>query len=219
MYRKLIRARASPSSSASDSNLVSNIVNSFEREYGPSAYGDDTHKKVPVSNGLVSDSELSYILRSLLLRNDAMGMAASVEARFPFLDSRLVKFSVNLPSGCKIRFSLRAFDGKHIFYRDKWIIREVAGRYLPRSLSARAKGQFPTNAFDRMRIGDQLFDRSFAGDLLGITPARFSLFLRKASPSLKLRLMLLQSWWQVCILGVEREHVRAKLAEHVKVSA
>ena len=34
---------------------------------------------------------LGYNLRALLHRNDSMGMAASIEARFPFLDNRLAR--------------------------------------------------------------------------------------------------------------------------------
>jgi len=38
---------------------------------------------------------LHYHLRTLLHRNDTMGMAASIEARFPFLDHGVAKFGVN----------------------------------------------------------------------------------------------------------------------------
>jgi len=40
--------------------------------------------------------QMSYLLRTLLHRNDCLGMAASIESRFPFLDSRLVKLAVNI---------------------------------------------------------------------------------------------------------------------------
>ena len=42
---------------------------------------------------------LGYHLRMLLHRNDCLGMAASIEARFPFLDEELVTLAVNLRIG------------------------------------------------------------------------------------------------------------------------
>jgi asparagine synthase (glutamine-hydrolysing) len=215
----LVGARPSLDAPARDSALIGNLANNFERIVGPTTYdnGAGGSRTKAVSHGLAVDPELSYILRSLLLRNDAMGMAASVEARFPFLDSRLVKFSVNLPERCKIRFSPTATDRKHLFYQDKWIIRQVAARYLPPLLSKRPKGQFPTNAFQRMRIAPELFDDEFGAALLGVSGDRLSYLVRNASRSLQLRLMLLQSWWKICILNQSRNSVRSEIMKHTTV--
>ena len=217
--RKLVGPKPILDASARDSALIGNLANNFERIVGPTTYDNEAGvaRKKAVSQGLAVDPELSYILRSLLLRNDAMGMAASVEARFPFLDSRLVKFSVNLPERCKIRFSPTATDGKHLFYQDKWIIRQVAARYLPWRLSSRPKGQFPTNAFQRMRIAPELFGDAFGAELLGVSGDRLTYFVRNASRSLQLRLMLLQSWWKICILNHTRNSVRSEIMKHTKV--
>jgi asparagine synthase (glutamine-hydrolysing) len=217
--RTLFGAKPILDASARDSALIGNLANNFERIVGPTTYDNEagvTRTKA-VSHGLAVDPELSYILRSLLLRNDAMGMAASVEARFPFLDSRLVKFSVNLPERCKSRFSPTATDRKHLFYQDKWIIRQMAARYLPPLLSNRPKGQFPTNAFQRMRIAPELFGDAFGAELLGVSGDRLTYFVRNASRSLQLRLMLLQSWWKICILNQTRDGVRSEIMKHTTV--
>lgn len=66
-----------------------------------------------------------YILSS---QGDRMAMAHGVEARFPFLDHRLVEFAANLPPGTKLRG-----------LREKHILREVAAGLLPASIAARPK--------------------------------------------------------------------------------
>ncbi|MET3793890.1 asparagine synthase (glutamine-hydrolyzing) [Aquamicrobium terrae] len=66
-----------------------------------------------------------YILSS---QGDRMAMAHGVEARFPFLDHRLVEFAAKLPPGTKLRG-----------LREKHILREVAAGLLPPSIAARPK--------------------------------------------------------------------------------
>ena len=45
---------------------------------------------------VITQDLLSYNLRTLLHRNDTVRMAASIEARFPFLGEALVKTAINL---------------------------------------------------------------------------------------------------------------------------
>lgn len=94
---------------------------------------------------------LNYHLRTLLHRNDCLGMAASIEARFPFLDNPVVETAVNMPDRYKLRFEPTVLEKAHPFYRDKWVIRKVADRYIPRKLSRRIKNwildnRVPSNA-------------------------------------------------------------------------
>jgi asparagine synthase (glutamine-hydrolysing) len=80
-----------------------------------------------------------------------MAMAASVESRPPFLDHRLVELAFKLPS----RFKLRGRRGK-------WILKEVARRYLPAEIVDRPKLGFsvPLDAWFRGHL------REFSRDLL-----------------------------------------------------
>jgi asparagine synthase (glutamine-hydrolysing) len=215
----LARPRGGPSSSR-DEALVKGLSSKFEIEMGPAEFHDapDVTYQAPSTHGLATDGNLSYILRRLLHRNDSMGMAASMESRFPFLDSRLVKLSANLPYDCKVRFSPFVFDPEHPFYRDKWIVRQVADRYLPRDLSRRNKGMFPTNAFKRMQIADRFFEDGFVADWYGLPGPRLRHLVSSASPSLKLRMAILESWAHVCVRGMPKADLSAKLAQHVSVA-
>ena len=204
-----------------DPGLVEGLVNGFEADPGPEGFrAGETSSRYHATSapGLTSNGELSYILRTLLYRNDTMGMASGIECRFPFLDRRLVTMSAHLPVDCKIRFSPIGWDPEHPFYRDKWIIRQIAARYLPTRLSHRKKGMFPTNAFQRMRIAEGFFEDSFTAELYGVSRARMGDVLAQATGHLRLRLMLLESWGHRCIRECPREALDARLAAHVEVA-
>jgi asparagine synthase (glutamine-hydrolysing) len=74
--------------------------------------------------------EAAYLLPGYILssQGDRMGMANSVEGRFPFLDHRVVEFACRIPSGLKIK-SLR----------EKHILRKGVSGLLPSEVLDRTK--------------------------------------------------------------------------------
>ena len=93
-------------------------------------------------------------LGCLLDRLDAMSMAASVEARVPFVDHELVEFVVNMPVEYKMRWnstlskwralSHDSFRASEWLDTNKSILRNIGDRLLPRTISRRKKLGFPT---------------------------------------------------------------------------
>jgi asparagine synthase (glutamine-hydrolysing) len=77
-------------------------------------------------------SDLGDFLTPLLRRLDHMSMGASVECRVPFLDHRVVELGMQLPLAYRV--------GKRA---DKWVLKQVAKRHLPRALVDRKKMGFP----------------------------------------------------------------------------
>ena len=71
-------------------------------------------------------------LHELLMKQDQMSMAASVESRVPFLDHKLVEYTAKLPQKFKIR-------GRET----KWILREAMKGILPEEILTRSKMGFP----------------------------------------------------------------------------
>lgn len=69
----------------------------------------------------------------LLMKKDKMGMAASIEARVPFLDHRLVEFAFNLPSKYKVNR-----------FRTKYLLKKSMNGLLPEEIIKRKKKGFPT---------------------------------------------------------------------------
>jgi asparagine synthase (glutamine-hydrolysing) len=200
--------------SLEDRQLVQGLQTQFEDEIGPASYSESLAAPpggVRDSSSLTDSGRLSYILRILLHRNDSLGMAASIEARFPFLDTKLLKLAVNLPYRAKVRFSPFVFDREHLFYRDKWIVRQIADRYLPADLSQRKKQGFPTNAFQRLRVRPRYFEDSFVADLFRLDRVRMHHLLNRASHALKLRLLQLNVWGKVCLCAESKSDVVKQL--------
>jgi asparagine synthase (glutamine-hydrolysing) len=161
---------------------------------------------------------LTYHLRTLLHRNDAIGMSSSIECRFPMLDSQLVRLAVNLPFETKIRRSWRVRDRRHPFIQNKWILREVASRYMPASLSLRPKRPFPTNTFARLNIPASYFIGSAAADLLELSRREIGFLVAHGQPALKVRLMHLNVWCDVCLNDEPPDEVAARLRQAITIT-
>jgi asparagine synthase (glutamine-hydrolysing) len=71
-------------------------------------------------------------LHELLMKQDQMSMAASIESRVPFLDHKLVELTARLPE----RMKLRGMTTKHI-------LREAMKGVLPEPILTRSKMGFP----------------------------------------------------------------------------
>ena len=103
-----------------------------ESVYGASrAYYDRPNGRSTTLDRLLY-ADLKTYLVELLMKQDQMSMAASIESRVPFLDHHLVEFAAALPP----RLKLRGF-------RTKWILREAVRTLLPPSILARRKMGFP----------------------------------------------------------------------------
>ncbi|HEV7472425.1 MAG TPA: asparagine synthase (glutamine-hydrolyzing) [Pyrinomonadaceae bacterium] len=71
-------------------------------------------------------------LHELLMKQDQMSMAASIESRVPFLDHKLVEFSARLPERMKLSGATT-----------KYILRESMKGLLPNEILSRPKMGFP----------------------------------------------------------------------------
>ena len=100
------------------------------------------------------------------------------------------------PRICRIRWKIRLSptlcDVRHPFLRDKWILREVARRYVPRQISHRPKRAFPSHAFRRMEISDRFFHDSFVSQFFELSRGQVDYLNAHARRDLKLRLLQLE---------------------------
>jgi asparagine synthase (glutamine-hydrolysing) len=162
--------------------------------------------------------ELQTNLRALLNRNDACGMAASIESRFPFLDYELVKLAINLPSRRKVHFSLRTLNPPNPFMISKWILRRVADRHMPRVLSRRTKVPWPYSPQDRLTIPESFFKRSFIRDLFGLSKRELGFLMSQAPHRLKLKLLHLEVWGQMFLNGSSPEEQVTNLRSRLSIT-
>ncbi|MDN5864205.1 MAG: asparagine synthase (glutamine-hydrolyzing) [Gammaproteobacteria bacterium] len=104
-------------------------------------------------------ADLQTYLVELLMKQDQMSMAASLESRVPFLDTPLVEFAAALPG----RYKLHG-------WQTKAVLREAVKDILPREILTRGKMGFPVplaNWFrgsfapllDDLVLGERALDR------------------------------------------------------------
>jgi asparagine synthase (glutamine-hydrolysing) len=93
--------------------------------------------------------QTSWLPDNLLERADRMTMAASIEARVPFLDHEFAAFVSALPDRDRVRG-----------LRGKWILRAAGRRLLPQRILTRPKVGFrvPINAWFRGKMCEYLRD-------------------------------------------------------------
>jgi len=111
-------------------------------------------------------------LQELLMKQDQMSMAASIESRVPFLDHKLVEFTSRLPERLKLRG-----------WTTKYILRRSMKGVLPEAILRRSKLGFPVpvgswfrgafrSVIDEYVLGERavgrgLFDPRFVSSLVG----------------------------------------------------
>ena len=118
-------------------------------------------------------------LQALLYRNDRMGMISSIEVRFPFLHEDVVKFGLNLPLEYKTRWTTKLHNKKHPFITDKWIVREVAKKYLPQNLVAKKKNGLPIDGLNGVRFTKEFFKNGYVAQNLQLDRRYFRIYVAK----------------------------------------
>ena len=145
-------------------------------------------------------ADLTNFLSPLLRRLDRMSMAASVECRVPFLDHRLVNKVVNLPLSCRLHRST-----------DKWILKEIAARYLPREIVFRKKlgFQLPLQDFLAPLAREEFFRDGFCLGLLDLHPRGLSDAIAKWTHDVEgfFTLLTLEIWGRLFFLRQPLEEV------------
>ena len=121
-------------------------------------------------------------LRTLLHRNDRMGMRWGVECRFPYLDEDVIRFGVNLPVRHKLALTRRFHDRKHPFLRDKAVLRDVARARLPADVAERVKDGFPSLGHRELRVDPSFLRGGWLSDALGLTDAGVTHLCEHESP-------------------------------------
>jgi len=99
--------------------------------------------------------QTSWLPDNLLERGDRMTMAASIEARMPFMDHELAAYVSTLPDRYRVR-------GR----QTKWILREAMKRLLPKAILKRPKVGFrvPVNEWFRGPMRNYLYEYLLSAD-------------------------------------------------------
>jgi asparagine synthase (glutamine-hydrolysing) len=184
-------------------NVLDRYVRADAQERCEAAYGflrDDISREV--SGSMLAD--LSIFLTPLLRRLDRNSMGASVEARVPFLDHRLVQTAVNLP--------LKWRTGR---YTDKWILKQIARRYLPPELVWRRKMGFPLplEHYIAPLAVPAFFAKGFCESVLGLTSRGIERMLasdRRSAHGL-FSLVGLEIWGRIFLMGESQDTITQRV--------
>jgi asparagine synthase (glutamine-hydrolysing) len=155
-------------------------------------------------------TDIHTYLVELLMKQDQMSMAASIESRVPFLDHVLVEYAASIPS----KYATRGLAGK-------FILKEAVEDLLPRSIIYRQKMGFPT-PWAYWLAGSQL--AAIESLLLEERSLERGLFRKEAVQRLFAehgsgkrdhgnriwRLLNLELWQRVCLEGEPVEDVAAR---------
>jgi asparagine synthase (glutamine-hydrolysing) len=205
LYRQ--RFRTSEQNLAEVVQLVSgNFERDAERRQDLDAYRFITNGvEREVMASMLSD--LREHLEPLLMRQDRMTMAASVECRLPFLDYTVVEYALNLP----LRLKLHGATGK-------WIVKQVAEEYLPHNVCYRPKKGFPipAAAFLYDYIDFSLFGDGFWENYFGLSSERCrgAILASGKDDSLWYHLLMFEVWGRIFLNRETPAEVREKAFVH-----
>lgn len=122
--------------SAFSADEQSSLLSTRLRDQAASAYSGSMafweHSSRDLLQRMLYTDVKTYLVE-LLMKQDNMSMAASMESRVPFLDHVLAEFALSIPSA----LSTRGLAGKRI-------LKTIAKGLLPQSILDRGKAGFPT---------------------------------------------------------------------------
>ncbi len=138
----------------------------------------------------------NYLPEDILTKVDRASMAYSIETREPLLDHRIVEFSAMLPR----KYKIHNLQGK-------WFLRQIAYKYIPKSLLDRPKMGFgvPIHSWLRGEL------REWAEDLLAVNKLQeFNLEPNVIRKRWQEHLNNTHDWqyslWSVLMLQAWRQH-------------
>ena len=140
-------------------------------------------------------------LGSLLLRHDRLGMAASIEARVPFLCNDVADLAIHLPVRAKLRRGVA-----------KWIIKRVAAKRLPPRLVYAKKMAFATPAGHHRGSSALLRDGAVAEKFGWTRAASDDLVPRiEANAALRAQIVGLEIWLRIFARGERTDAIADRL--------
>lgn len=132
-------------------NKERNELVAFKPATSPGSAGIqfETSSRNSALRSILYFDQTSWLPDNLLERGDRMTMAASLEARMPFMDHELAAFVSALPDHYRVRG-----------LQTKWILREAMKRLLPKDILERPKVGFrmPVNEWFRGPMRGYLYD-------------------------------------------------------------
>lgn len=138
---------------------------------------------------------ISYLPDDILVKVDRAAMGVSLETRVPFLDHRFIEFAWSIP------LAMKRYQGGN-----KWLLRQLAHRYVPSELIERPKMGFaiPVHSWltgPLKKWSEELLDESLLSNAGIFNPHEIKKIWKnyqrgQSNPSpLVWSILMFQSWW------------------------
>src|SRR6476620_493589 len=130
-----------------ESEVESFLGKPFERYHTHFEDGGKLEHNDGITNRLLAIDYKTFLVDNNLVKVDRATMSVSLEGREPMLDHRVIEFLAQLPSSFKIRNGV-----------NKWLLKQVVHRYVPKELMERPKRPFiaPLMVWFRDDLKEQL---------------------------------------------------------------
>jgi asparagine synthase (glutamine-hydrolysing) len=208
-----------PREEYSPANLMRKLMFRFELEErrGQASMAFDFIKnKIEHDRHIMTLDMVIGNVRVLLQRNDRLAMAWGLESRFPFLGHDLARTAANLPGKYKVRKTWRVNDWRHCFISDKWVVREIARRYLPPELSQRKKFGFRSSFYDRLKVDKEFYANGFMAEYYGLNKRALVYLYETSTPRWLEQIMSLEVWGLLFCMGLSVDEVRERMSRFVR---
>ncbi len=119
----------------------------FDRYHTYFEDGNKLEHNDGITNRLLAIDYKTFLVDNNLVKVDRATMSVSLEGREPMLDHRVIEYLAQLPSSFKIRGGV-----------NKWLLKQVVHRYIPKELMERPKRPFiaPLMVWFREELKEQL---------------------------------------------------------------
>lgn len=154
-------------------------------------------------------------LHALFHRNDRMGMISSIEVRFPFLHEDVVKFAVNLPLEYKTRWTTKLHNKKHPFITDKWIVREISKKHLPKNLVSKKKNGLPIDGLNGVKFDKAFFKNGYLAEIMHLNDATLEYMLKNENPYFIGKLASVELFGLLYDYHLSQDEIQSKINQFV----
>lgn len=215
----MVRRHLFPKDTSSVLSFLPGVASNFEEDLARRTY-TEAYTFVPEDereDAIATAHLLQFHLASLLHRNDRMGMMASIESRFPFLDDDIVRFALNLPRKFKVQRVARVHNRRHPFLLDKAIVRHLCRGRVPESILQKEKVGFPTFGLQSIVLRPGFFDDGYLADVLELDQRGRRQLQEPEYRYLAARLASAEVFGRQFGLGQDHEQVEEHLQRFVSV--
>ena len=112
---------------------------------------------------------------------------------------------------------MRWHNYKHPFLIDKWVVRKMAEKYLPKSLANKKKNGFPMSGHKFVKVKNGFFKNGWVSENLALNNKKQEFMLASQNPYFIAKLASAEIFGRIYGLGETLEDVKNHILEHTEM--